>query len=253
MRSGAENSLLITRPLHQAKKDTQFFASKGVNVLLAPMLEIKPLEHEPDKIEKADAFIFTSANALRFFPISAVNFNGPVFCVGNQTANAAREAGFSNIHSAQGNAHDLIAHIQEQEETEKSGQYCYIHGKYITADIAAALNERGIKCESVQIYNSVLKEHLTGDVIAALNNNEIQAVSFMSQRSAQNFVRLVRAESVEKSLQTIKALCLSPSVLECVRVLKWKSTHVCARPDGDEFRHFCLQILKDHNEENHDR
>ena len=51
--------------------------------------------------------LFTSANAVRAFAAASPVRGLPVFAVGDRTAAVAREAGFPQVTSARGDAHDL--------------------------------------------------------------------------------------------------------------------------------------------------
>ena len=92
------------------------------------------------------------------------------------------------------------------------------------------------------IYKSILAKDLPVTVVNALKNHDVSQVAFLSSRTAMNFVNLVRLNGLEDALKHTKALCISNSVLECVRVLNWKSTHVSERPDGVAFKDLILNM-----------
>src|SRR6516165_2264722 len=115
-------AVLVTRPSPDGDRTADALRARGFEVLLAPMLRFEPVPLptdlgqevgvEPD--DEADravgALIVTSANALRAVAPQLESSDWkklPLFVVGAQTASAAREAGFTKVISADGDATDL--------------------------------------------------------------------------------------------------------------------------------------------------
>ena len=71
---------LLTRPEAQSRA----FAAElpGIEVLIAPILRIAPVDFDPARAEAAVGFVFTSANAV---PFAGAARGRPALCVGAQT------------------------------------------------------------------------------------------------------------------------------------------------------------------------
>ncbi len=78
----------------------------GLEPVVEPLLGIKAL-HPP--IPSFDVLAFTSANGVRAFAPLSARRDGPVWCVGARTAEAARAAGFGDVRSAGGDVETLGA------------------------------------------------------------------------------------------------------------------------------------------------
>lgn len=231
--------LVLTRPAKQAKQDIAFFRENGIECLSAPMINIHRICYSDISFEHFDCLIFTSANALDFLDIPKRYLKIPVVVVGAQTAEASSDKGFTSIKNCEGSAQDIIDYIARSAGL-KSKRFLYVRGKDVRLDIAASLAALKIKCDDLIVYESVVTEKMPDNLAGLLNNSEIKGVSFLSVRTAENFARLVRVNELENALQSTKALCISDSVLECVRVFNWGSTHVCSAPDGDAMKDLIL-------------
>src|SRR5690606_20329328 len=76
-----------------------------------PVFAIEPI---PAAIPDFDALAFTSANGVREFARLSSRRDAPVFCVGARTAEEARNIGFTNVASADGDVEALGGLIEDQ-------------------------------------------------------------------------------------------------------------------------------------------
>lgn len=86
--------LLMTRP----GDDSESTAARiGADVIVAPILQIVPVDHDGAALAQAPGLVFTSAHAVA----SAGPGRGrPAICVGERTGQVARDAGFAVIQGA---------------------------------------------------------------------------------------------------------------------------------------------------------
>lgn len=236
-------TILLTRPIEQARQDAVFFEKNNVQTMFAPMLEIEKILFQIADIDQYDTLIFTSMHGIYAFCDAYSQRDIQVLCVGKATARVAKNQGFQNVLHADGDVSSLI-HMITNSNNLKSKRYLYLQGMHINQDLAQILKSHNIPCDNMIVYEAKLVENLTEDIQDALRNDDIDAISFMSVRTAENFVRLIRASNLKNALKTTKALCFSDSMLECVRVLEWESTHVYFTSENDTFKEFCLNILK---------
>src|SRR4051812_25975180 len=104
-------AILVTRPQPDNAATVAALRARGLEALPAPMLRFEPVAFELDESDAhCGAVIVTSANALRAIEgkAAAAQFSGlPLFAVGERTAQAARDIGFDNVISAEGDASAL--------------------------------------------------------------------------------------------------------------------------------------------------
>ena len=101
----------ITRAQPGAARTAARLTALGFAPVVAPLLTIRPL---PEALNAAPplstvaALAFTSPNGVAAFAALTPEFRAlPVFAVGDATAEAARDAGFTDARSAAGDVHDL--------------------------------------------------------------------------------------------------------------------------------------------------
>src|SRR5690242_13754585 len=105
--------LLVTRPVPQGEQTGAALRARGHEAIPAPLLEVHSLAGNLGGA-KWDALTATSANAIRAIAMHPrlSEFSAlPLFTVGGRTAQAARETGFANVTSADGDADTLVALI----------------------------------------------------------------------------------------------------------------------------------------------
>ena len=81
--------------------------SMGHKIMHIPTLKILSTNMKPINPDDFDAFIFTSANAIRNLKLSNQNRKIYCFCVGSITEKIVRQLGFQNTFSAEGTVNAL--------------------------------------------------------------------------------------------------------------------------------------------------
>lgn len=104
----------ITRAEPGAARTAARLAALGFEPLVAPLLAIHRLRPATNLTGVA-ALAFTSVNGVTAFAALTAERNRPVFTVGDATADAAREAGFTDVRSAAGDVHALARLIADAE------------------------------------------------------------------------------------------------------------------------------------------
>ena len=119
-------AVLVTRPHPDDEATAGALRARGFEVLQAPMLRFEPVPFHDDADARYGAIIVTSANALRAI---APHLAGsrllklPLFAVGEHTASAARDAGFSEVMTAKGDAaalRDLVLASVKSKQLKKA-------------------------------------------------------------------------------------------------------------------------------------
>src|SRR6266540_311686 len=150
--------LLVTRP--DGARTAAALRQRGHEVLLAPMLRIEPIA--PELRGPWAACALTSANAaraVRQHPRFAELRGLPLFAVGQQSAAAARAAGFTSVTSADGALGDLQRLLAER----LTGRVLYLAGE----DRAGELSVPGLSVDVAVVYRAVPTGGLPEEAVAA--------------------------------------------------------------------------------------
>src|SRR3954447_188434 len=100
-------AVLVTRPHPDDATTAEALRARGFEGLRAPMLLLEPVPFQDEPDASYGAVIVTSTNALRaMVPHLAGSrlLKLPLFAVGENTASAAREAGFGEVTASRGDA-----------------------------------------------------------------------------------------------------------------------------------------------------
>jgi uroporphyrinogen-III synthase len=230
-------AVLVTRPQPDDEITAAALRARGYEVLRAPMLRFEPVAFHDDMDARYGAVIVTSANALRGL---TSNLKGhrllelPLFAVGEQTAAAARRAGFTHVVSANGDAtnlRDLVFASLRAKELKKASMLLYLAGAELSRDLASELEESGFRVVTQTTYKMIAVKNLPREVCDAFAANQVEAVLHYSQRSARAFLDAARAAGVEISALAIPQCCISAAVASVVRDAGATQVIVAASPD----------------------
>ncbi len=231
-------TIMITRPRDDALSYQTALQSHGFQTHLCPLLEIKPLVFNPPVLGSYQGLVFTSSAGVHAFARWSdllADRNIPVFTVGDHTAEIAQTYGFNAVMSANGSSADLPALVYAHTNTlanTPAKPYLYVRGTHVARALVPAFQERGLCLEELTVYSADPVRALPLETINALETHQISAVTFFSKRTAETFIDLVKRYNLTEYLYSIKALCISQSVLECVRVAPWGSTYGAHSPNG---------------------
>lgn len=178
--TGSGTLVLLTRP--KGSSDAFLTALRGLraDIVEAPVQEIVPVGEMVDLAPDAAA-IFTSRHAVRRVRNGAGRL---AFCVGDATADAAREAGFTAV-SASGDAQDLRALLIRERPP---GDLVYLRGRHVSHDLAADLKREGFKVESFIVYDQQ-EVALDPETLAAVRRATRLVFPLFSPRSARILAR----------------------------------------------------------------
>jgi uroporphyrinogen-III synthase len=230
-------AILVTRPQPDNAATVAALRAMGFEVLPAPVLRFEPVAFQDGSDAHYGAVIVTSANALRAAEDQAAMIRLkqlPLFAVGGRTAQAAREAGFSNVISADGDAtalRELMVESVRVKKLKKTDTLLYLAGADLARDLAGELGERGFDVVTQTTYRMVPIVSLPRDVCDAFAANGVEAVLHYSRRSARAFLDAARAGGVEISALAIPQCCLSEAIASIVRDAGATQVMVARTPD----------------------
>src|SRR5664279_5579592 len=203
--------LALTRPHDDSERTAAALRARGHDVLVAPLMQVEPVA-AAIRASRA-AVIVTSANApeaIANHPARAALIKLPVFAVGRRSAEACRQAGFTDVVTAGGDLRDLVRLIVERR-ADASGPLLYLAGEDRAADLIGELSVHGIAAEMRIVYRAVTTP-FPPELIAALKNGEIDAVLHFSRRSADNYLAGARAAGLLAQALAPRHVCLSAAI-----------------------------------------
>lgn len=181
----------ITRSEPGASKTAERLRERGYEPLVAPLLTIEPapkLNRDPSQYQ---AVLFTSANGVRAFAaLSDARLRA--LCVGDATAEAAREAGFADVESAAGDADDLLA-LSQRTLDPAGGPVLFASGEHIAAKIHQSLGKAGYSVDRSIVYRAAAADSIPKAAQEAIEAGGIDVVLFHSARAAEAFTLVVPA------------------------------------------------------------
>lgn len=225
MNENCNRRALITRPQEDSADLAIALARRGIAPILAPMMRIEYASADIEtEIAPAQAILFTSRNGVRAFSRVSPRRDIAAFAVGDSTAALARDNGFVNVESANGDNADL-ARLVIDRLVPSDGMLFHAAGATIAGDLSGALDKAGFRTVRRTLYNAKAVDRLA-DTATAMRNGELDYVLFFSPRTARIFVELVAAARLGDACRSLTAVCLSDAVASEVASLAWKDIGV---------------------------
>lgn len=225
--------LLLTRPRPEAERTANALRALGHEPLFAPMLEIRNLPEVTFGAGPWSALLMTSGNAARALAlhpdrdaITALR----CYAVGQQTAEAARAAGFSQVVSAQGDGGDL-ARLLALAIADKSLPLLYLAGDDRARDMAAELAPAGLRLQTIVVYRALAAQEFDPEIVAALRDGKIDGALHYSRRSAGIFVACAQKSRVAEAAARLRHFCLSQRASEPLSETGATRISIAERPD----------------------
>ena len=222
--------MLLTRPRLDSEALAGELATRGIDTLIAPVIEIVALPHEPPADVRYQAMLLTSGNAAAALSSLSLDKTVPVYCVGDATGQRLMALGFTDVRSAAGDVDDLAKLLCDGLDPDR-GPLLHLTGALVAGDLAGALGAVGFAVERRVVYRAEAVGGLDGAAVAALRGNGLDGVLFYSPRSARILVGLLEAAGLVSAAAEMTAYCMSPPVAEAARKLVWRKVTVARRPN----------------------
>ena len=231
-------NILITRPLIDSEDLMGKLFSLGHKIVHIPTLKISAYNANPVDAKKYDAFIFTSANAIRNLKLDNQDTNKICFCVGSITEKIVRLKGYNNTISAGGTVNALKNIILNSDQIDKKKSIAYFCGDYISSNLDQELKNEGFQVDKIINYTSEKITELNEENNKIIKNHPPDIIFIYSQRSAESFIEIVKKYSLNGLMTESRVLCISEKVLGVLKKSGWKKLEVFQ--PGEE-----LEKLKD--------
>lgn len=212
----------ITRPKDRAKKACEIVEKLGGSAILAPTLDLKPVNSESlkqlvAKKDELDWIIFTSPTTItslnKFYPDFLKSLDCKLAVIGNKTGKLAEKNGLTvDLMPQDFTAEGLIEEFKKQKITNQT------IGIPRTASARAVLPEEleklGNKVILAEAYKSLfpMDENAVKELIEKIENKEIDAITFTSPLTVENFFEIVEDEEKIAGLlsENLLTVCIGP-------------------------------------------
>ncbi len=223
--------LLVTRPEPEATRTAERLRELGHEPVTAPMLTSVFLDPPMPAIDPV-AILLTSLNGVRGlmrWPVPEAWFALPVLAVGDRTAEAAREAGFASVSSADGDGVALAALAMERLEPD-AGPLLYPAAVDRAGTWTETLTGAGHALELVEVYRMEPAASLPDSVVAALREDRVDGVLVYSPRTATALSGCVDRLDPRPDIDRLPVYALSPNVAAAMR---FGDVHIAEKPTDD--------------------
>jgi uroporphyrinogen III methyltransferase/synthase len=215
--------VLVTRATGQSAELASALRTSGAEPVLVPMIELVPPD-DPARLAELDvaiacladydAIVFASSNAVRFLAARVresgrdgfSSFRGQVFCVGQQTAQAALDAGLP-VHlvaTGRSDAEGLLAQILQAPSaphpplasaSSPARRYLLPRSDIGRTVIADGLRAAGATVDAVETYRNVRPSVDAAALRGDLEAGTLSALTFTSPSAVAHFVDLLDDDS----------------------------------------------------------
>lgn len=212
----------ITRPADRSKAACKIVEELGGQYVLAPTLDLKPVNSESLKNliankDLLDWIVFTSPTTITslnlFYPDFLKNLDCKVAVIGNKTGKIAGEQGVKvDLIPEDFTAEGLLEEFEKRNITNQTiGIPRTASARPVLPECLEKLNNKVIVAEA---YKSLfpMDEDKINDLIAKIENNEIDAITFTSPLTVTNFFKISKnkeklADLLSNNLLTV---CIGP-------------------------------------------
>ena len=228
--------VLVTRPEPDATSQAERLAARGHEPVLAPLLAIESATDVPLELDGAQALIVTSRNALRALASHrdlATALQLPLFAVGEATAKAATELGFTTVTAGPGTGEELSRADRRRALAKCRGARASCRrNRRLRLEIGAA-SQRLHAAAARPLPGCCGDEAARRSVLSLLNASKLDGVILMSPRTAAIFAALVVRHGALTQASRLDCYCLSAAVAQAVEPLKARAI-VAVRPYEDD-------------------
>lgn len=208
--------VLITRPLHDARRTARLLEDRGTEAVIEPLFSISFIPAASVTLDGVQGYLVTSANGVRALAQALpadnpLTLDLPVYAVGDATGEAAREHGFSKVYSAGGDVHSLAALVRSRVRPD-GGALIHAAGTDLAGDLAGDLEASGYSVQRARLYETRAAVALSQDTQQLIATGRIHAALFYSPRTARIFAELARRANLADACGGMWAYCLSEAV-----------------------------------------
>ncbi len=234
--------VLLTRPIEASQLLAGKIHTLGLQVDMAPMLEIT-LKPEAVQLDGAAALVYTSKNAVMAFKESGQKFEGLIFAVGDATADYVRALGCGEVIAASGDVKSLIACVRSHANNI-SGLILHLSGEDTRGDLVGDLAKAGLNVTRKIVYKAEPAREIEAQIRERIKLGKYTAILFFSPRSARTFMSFLEKNDMNSNMKAVSAIVMSEAVASEAKTVSWSEIMVADKPDEEAMME-CLKLLKE--------
>lgn len=215
----------VTRSSPGAEATAARLTAAGLTPVIAPLLEIRPVDGARIDLTDVCAIAFTSANGVRAYAERSDQRGFQVFAVGAATAEAARKARFRTVLSTDGDV-SALARALASRKRELTGVILHPGAAEPAGDLTGELEAQGLVVRAVALYESVLAPLPEG---FAKSLADFAAVLLHSPKAARALKDLLKAHPTP----SLKVFGLSKAVIRPLQRTELAERAAAAEPNDD--------------------
>ncbi len=184
--------VLILREAGEAERTARQIAERGHQPLVLPLERSVELQSSLDDVlggVTPAGFALTSARAVPALARAFPEDQRPVLCVGGATGEAARDAGFADVHVAEGAA-AAMGPLAIAAGIGPGETLLYAAGRRRTGTLECSLQASGIAWRTWEVYDVVPVTWSEAMVKGVLIGGPPEAVLLLSVGQAEGYLRL---------------------------------------------------------------
>lgn len=223
----------MTRPEPGAARTAARLMERGFEPVVLPLTETRALPVDvgvmPDDV---DAVAVTSASAVRHAPKDLIGRLAALPChaVGRRTAEAARKAGFRQVHEGGGDAEALAAAMARQFAGKS---LVYLCGRVRFPGFETSLATAQVRVIAVETYDTVAIDYPDGEIMRRLSGKPVDVVLFYSAKAAEAMRALARRPALCGLFDAAMYLCLSSRIGIALESPAGEKIRVASEPNED--------------------
>ena len=225
--------ILLTRPLEDSQELILRLQHHGHKISHMPVIRIEKKSYENLNFSNYKGIIFTSSNSIKFLDVKLVDKKINCFCVGSKTEKNARNNGFLNVYSAEGNVRNLKELIL-QNFNSSDGKLLYISGDQISVNLDQELISEGYSVKRIINYVAKPVKKIDETFIDKLKVKMPDIVFVYSQNSAINFLNIIKNYQLVDLWMETNLMCIGEKTSSILNEIKWKKIFLF-NPGEEEF------------------
>ncbi len=229
--------VLLTRP----EEDCQEIKSKIIiPAVSSPLLKVSQSVNTVKIPKGTTDLIVTSARVFDMVKNIKDMVKTPVWCVGEATATAAKEAGFETIFQVNRSAQEILERIVNECQKDTS-HFVHICGSVVHVDLADALTKLGYNADRIVIYTTEAADRLTPEAEAVMSAGLVQQMPFFSLRTAEVFIEIAQKSDWAENLSKVTALAHSEAIARVLNQLSWKRVIVVPDLSAERIQEYYIR------------
>jgi uroporphyrinogen-III synthase len=210
--------VLVTRPLPAAERTAAELARRGHEPVLLPLMRT---EHRLEGLQQGPApqtaaLVVTSGEAIRALAELSRDerlpyLDLPLFAVGETTATAARDLGFTMVEAGGGDGAALARLLLSSPKLDPTRPVLYLAGNPRSPEFEQLLADSSRRVEIVECYRMLTIRRETAELVEVLTPAP-HSVLLYSSETARQFAAIVAAAEIYSTLKNVRFLCLSHKI-----------------------------------------